>query len=207
MSYSAWIAPVIGAYLLGAIPWAYLVAKVVAGIDIRRHGSGNVGTANVVREVGWFPGLVVLVLDASKGAVAVLIARASGLGAEGEALCGAVAAIGHSYPVFLRFRGGKAVATSLGAFLLLQPLGALTALVSAGVALVITRYFSAASLCGTTVALMWTVAQFAGGSAPWAHVAFGLGVGTVIFLRHIPNIQRLLTGTERKIGLGRRHSP
>lgn len=199
MTVLVWTSAALLAFLLGAVPWAYLVAVLTAGVDIRRHGSGNVGTANVVRVVGWPAGLLVLILDVLKGVVAVGMARVLDLGPGGEALCGLLAAVGHSWTPFLGFKGGKAVATSLGAFLAMDASGALVALGVAGAVLAVSRYFSAASLSGTLVGLAWMLIGTVLGRVPLAYAGFAIAVCGLIFLRHIPNLRRIAAGTEPKV--------
>ncbi len=199
MNWPLWAVGALGAYLLGSIPWAYIVTRLARGVDIRQVGSGNVGTANVVRVVGWPAGLLVLVLDVLKGTGAVVLARVLGLGPEAQALFGFLAAVGHSWPTLLRFRGGKAVAVSLGAFFAMDPSGAFAALAVAGAVLVVTRYFSAASLAGTGAGLGWMLVNAALGKVPAAYAGFAVAVAVLIFYRHIPNLRRLRDGTERRV--------
>lgn len=182
------------AYLLGSIPFAFLLSR-QRGIDLRRSGSGNVGASNVLRTTGVRAAVLAMVLDAVKGAVAVLVAQvlSAGLAAAVVAACASV--VGHVYPIWLRFRGGKGVATAAGAFAVLAPsaMG-----VAAGVfllAVVITRFISVGSVAGAlTLVLVATL-----GDAPVA-VAIGASVSALIIVyRHRENFARLMAGTERRI--------
>ncbi len=120
---------IIGAYLLGAVPWAYLIARWRRGIDIRKHGSGNVGAANVLSAVSKRWSVAVTLLDIGKGALMVWIAQLVGLGVAAQVTVGIAAIIGHDWPVFLRFQGGRGVFTTLGVITILNPWLGLTALV------------------------------------------------------------------------------
>jgi glycerol-3-phosphate acyltransferase PlsY len=122
-----------------------------------------------------------------------------GLGPDGQAACGFLAAVGHSWTPFLRFQGGKAVATSLGAFLAMEPTGALFAVAVATAVFLATGYFSAASLSGTLVGMAWMVVAAVLGRVPVVYAAFGLALAGLIFFRHISNLRRILAGTERRV--------
>ena len=182
-------------YLLGSIPFSYLVAR-QRGVDVRTVGSGNVGATNVMRSVGRGAGLVAFVLDAAKGAVAALIAQRSGLGTAVASLAAVSAIVGHMYPVWLGFKGGKGVATGAGAFLPLAPLATGVALVVFAVTLAATRYVSLGSMLG---AVSLAVAAALGGAATpvWAAAA---SMALLIVWKHRANIQRLAAGTESRIG-------
>ena len=182
-------------YLAGSVPFAFLLAR-RAGIDVRFAGSGNVGAANVLRTAGAGRATLVMALDIAKGALAVALAYLSNAGAVTTAATGAAAVVGHIYPVWLRFHGGKGVAVAAGAFAVLTP--AATA-VACGLFLVIvraTRYISLGSIAAT-VALPPT-AWLAG--APAAVVASAAGTAGLIVFRHRANIRRLRAGTERRMG-------
>jgi glycerol-3-phosphate acyltransferase PlsY len=187
--------PVFLGYLAGSVPFAFLMAR-RAGVDVRVSGSGNVGAANVLRTAGARRGVVVLILDVAKGAAAVLVAYAvSGRGAS-AALTGAAAIVGHIYPVWLGFHGGKGVAVAAGVFSILAP--AATA-VSAALFLVTvgtTGYVSLGSVAATLA--LPPVAWLAGASRTVVLAAGG--TGTLILFRHRANLRRLLAGTERRIG-------
>ena len=183
---------VIGGYLLGSIPFGYVLPRLVRGDDIRRHGSGNVGASNVWRVYGRSLGIPVALLDVAKGFVPALV----GLELGGDwvgVLAGAAAMIGHARPVFLGFsKGGKMVATAGGVAFALAPLAALACLVVWLVTFVAFRYASLASML-TACALPFLCLAF---DAPWPVVGFAAvaAVGVVALHRH--NVRRLLAGTE-----------
>jgi len=185
-------------YLLGSIPFAWLLAKRVAGIDIRLIESGNVGAANAYRAAGPAVAIMVVALDLAKGACAVLIASRAGHGAGVQAASGVAAVVGHVFPVWLGFRGGKGVATACGAFAVLAPVA--TAL--AGLVFLTTvwwtRYVSLGSL-GAAVVLPPLAYYLA---APTAVVIGALICATIIVDRHRPNLARLQHGIERRLGRG-----
>jgi len=185
------------AYLIGSIPFSFLVARAFGVEDVRRVGSGNVGATNVLRNAGKAAGALALLLDIGKGAAATALA---GRLAPGEAALPAVAAvaavIGHMYPVWLRFEGGKGVATGLGALAPLVPKASLAALVAFAVVAAATRYVSLGSVGG---ALVLTTLVFAARGLDPVAVAAALIAALVVF-RHRSNLRRILWGTERRVG-------
>ncbi len=182
-------------YLAGSVPFAFLLAR-RAGIDVRVAGSGNVGAANVLRTTGAWRGVVVMALDVAKGAAAVLIVHLAAGGASLAALTGAAAIVGHIYPVWLRFHGGKGVAVAAGVFSVLAPLATGVAAALFFVTVWITRYVSLGSIAATLA--LPPVAWWAG--APRAVVLAAAGTGALILFRHRANLRRLRSGTERKMG-------
>lgn len=190
-------------YLLGSIPFGYIAGRVLRGIDIRDYGSGNVGATNVLRTLGTKAGIVVLLLDAAKGVAAVLgigslaIALSPDINpSAAKALCGAAAIIGHDWTLFLRFKGGKGVATGLGVFFSVGWLFALFSVVLFLVAVLATRHVSVGSLI---LAMCFPVSMLLAGKSAWF---LGLGLlwlVAVIYL-HRQNIRRLILGTESRIG-------
>jgi glycerol-3-phosphate acyltransferase PlsY len=186
------------AWLLGSIPFSYLVAR-RRGIDVREVGSGNVGATNVMRTVGKAAGLLAFALDFLKGAVASQIGLWTEPHGPLPALCAVLAVLGHMYPVWLRFRGGKGVATGAGAFLPLAPDATLAALATFAVVLAVTRYVSLASMAGT---LVLAFAAFLLG-APTPVVRAAAGMALLIVWKHRANLQRLSRGTESRIGARR----
>ena len=188
--------PVLFGYLAGSVPFAFLLAR-GAGIDVRLAGSGNVGAANVLRTTGaWRRAIAVMALDAAKGAAAVLVVHLGAGGASLAALTGAAAIVGHIYPVWLRFHGGKGVAVAAGVFSVLSPLGTGIAASLFLVTVMATRYVSLGSIAAT-VALP-PAAWWAG--APHAVVVAAAGTGALILFRHRANLRRLRLGTERRVG-------
>jgi glycerol-3-phosphate acyltransferase PlsY len=193
---------VVGAYLLGSVPFGLILSRAVAGVDVRQVGSGNIGATNVSRAAGKPLGIVTLLLDAAKAAVPVLLAIML-LAPEGSATMdrwvvavGLGAFFGHLFPVWLGFRGGKGVATALGLFLVLAPWPALAGVATFAAVVALTRIVSLGSLAGTAVCAGGTFAQY-GAASPicWA----GLAVTAAIALKHRGNIRRLLRGEERRI--------
>ena len=183
-------------YLLGSIPSGWLAGRWLKGIDLRELGSGSTGATNVLRQVGKGPALVVFLIDVGKGAAAVLVARALGLGDWIQVLAGLTALAGHIWPVWLGFKGGKAVATGLGLFLgLAWPVG----LASFGVFLLTLWLFRIVSLSSVLAAV----------SLPLLMISFS-GIGSYILIalvamglvlwRHRSNLARILEGSEPKVG-------
>jgi acyl phosphate:glycerol-3-phosphate acyltransferase len=200
---------VLGSYLLGAIPFGWIVAR-ARGVDILRVGSGNIGATNVARTVGLGYGVLVFLLDFAKGAVPVVLVRWLDLPAEvgmpphGLAVIAGVAAfLGHLFPVYLGFRGGKGVATGAGVAVALVPVITLIALACWGLTLAITRYVSIASLLGAALVFLLQVVWT---PAPWGNdeiviTLFCLFGAALVFLRHASNIRRLFDGTEPRLGV------
>jgi glycerol-3-phosphate acyltransferase PlsY len=187
--------PVLLGYLAGSVPFAYLLAR-RAGIDVRVAGSGNVGAANVLRTTGAWRGVAVMALDVTKGAAAVLVAYLVAGTASIAAVTGAAAIVGHIYPVWLRFHGGKGVAVAAGVFCVLAPIATGIAAALFLVTVWLTRYISLGSIAAT-IAL--PPAAWVSGS-PRGVVLAAAGSGTLILFRHRANLRRLFAGTERKMG-------
>jgi glycerol-3-phosphate acyltransferase PlsY len=183
-------------YLLGSIPFALLVARRVGGVDVRFAGSGNVGAANVLRTTNRQAALIVVLLDLAKGSAAVWMAAALGAGDAGRAATGLAAVLGHIYPVWLRFRGGKGVAVTCGAFTVLAPLATGIAVVLFTGIIWITRYVSLGSL--TAVLALPPLIDATGGAPVLVQAA--AAVAAVIVFRHRGNLRRLVSGTERRLG-------
>src|SRR5947207_6056257 len=190
------------AYLLGAIPFGFLLAKWKTGGDVRTSGSGNIGATNVMRTSGRAAGIATLLLDIGKGYLAVWIAgRLTGEDAAWMSAAALAVMAGHAYPVFLGFRGGKAVATMVGAFLCLTP-GALAAEVVVFVGVVAwTRHISMGSIIGaaTLPLAIWLILK-----APLPEVLASILAGAFVIYKHSSNIQRLRMGTENVFSLGAR---
>jgi glycerol-3-phosphate acyltransferase PlsY len=183
-------------YLAGSVPFAFLLAR-RRGVDVRVAGSGNVGAANVMRTTGAGRAVVVMALDVAKGAAAVLAVQLSADSAWVAALTGAAAIVGHIYPVWLKFHGGKGVAVAAGVFSVLAPIGTGIAASLFLITVWLTRYISLGSIAAT-VALP-PVAWWSG--APPAVVIAAAGTGALILFRHRANVVRLRAGTERKMGV------
>ncbi|MCS7235564.1 MAG: glycerol-3-phosphate 1-O-acyltransferase PlsY [Armatimonadota bacterium] len=185
----------LAAYLLGSVPTGLWVVRAVLGVDVRQLGSGNTGTTNVYRVAGPWVGAVVLLLDAAKGALPVLASGALGLGAGWTVAAGLSSVVGHNWSVFLGFRGGKGVATSLGALTALSPTAAAVAVVVWGTAVVVTRYASVGSL----LAMLSVPVTLLARGEPGAHVALGAALAALGIWRHRSNLRRLREGTELKV--------
>jgi acyl phosphate:glycerol-3-phosphate acyltransferase len=189
------------AYLIGAIPVGFIVGRLSGGVDIRRAGSGNIGATNVLRTLGRWPAVITLVGDVVKGALAVTVARAVIAAPWGAALGAVLAVVGNCWPVFLRFRGGKGVATGFGAFLALVPWATAPA---ALVWIVVTASFRLVSLASVMACLCLPLGTALLGR-PRAEVAAAAIAAVIIILRHHANIRRLTQGREPR--LGERASP
>ncbi|WP_050029689.1 glycerol-3-phosphate 1-O-acyltransferase PlsY [Verrucomicrobium sp. BvORR034] len=207
-----WVAAIIAialAYLSGSLPFGYW-AGLMKGVDIRKHGSGNIGATNVIRVLGKKTGIPVFVLDMLKGLLPTLFAQAwlSSLGASSTmvttvaVLCAAASVIGHSFTFWLGFKGGKGVATSAGAFLGLAPWALLVAFVVWLVLFFTTRYVALASI-GAAISLpisMYVIMLIGGGLNVGAYIllALGLVMGILVVVRHRSNIKRMMSGTESR---------
>jgi acyl phosphate:glycerol-3-phosphate acyltransferase len=196
----------VAAYLLGSVPVGYLLIRIFRHQDIRQAGSGNIGATNVLRSGGKVLGAVTFLLDVLKGCSAVWLgALLGGLLAPDasplnmKALAALFAVLGHVYPVWLHFRGGKGVSTAFGVFLVASPWAALAAISIFIVVLAISHYVSLASILGAASfpALAW---HFALGARPPFFIAVQVAVALLIIAKHHQNIRRLFTGTESRFG-------
>jgi glycerol-3-phosphate acyltransferase PlsY len=203
------IASLILAYLLGSIPFGYLIVKLRSGADIRRTGSGGTGATNVSRKAGKAAGVVTLALDALKGAAAVLVARwLTGETGTPWVVAGAaaLAVVGHCFPVWLKFKAGKGVATGLGVFLAIVPWAVLAA---AAVFIVIvwrTRYVSLGSIIAAAFMPLWVLLMslWIEPVSDFAPIMTALcAVAAVIIFKHSENIKRLMAGEENKFGMAK----
>jgi glycerol-3-phosphate acyltransferase PlsY len=190
------VLPVILGYGVGSLPVGYLVANWLKGIDLRRVGSGNVGAANVYRTAGLAVALLVVGLDLAKGASSVALALRVTSGPVGPVAAGVAAIVGHVYPIWLRFQGGKGVATACGVFWMVAPLA--TA-IAGGVFIAVvwmTRYVSLGSVVATAVLppIAWITHE------PLPVIAASIAAALLIIQRHRGNIARLQEGTERRLG-------
>lgn len=209
------LAVVVSAYLIGSIPFSYLVVRMLAGADIRQHGSRNVGATNVARTFGKWPGIIALILDISKGYAVIVLARwlvarpewpfeaaASGGPMQSRefwvALAGLIAVLAHMFPVWLRFHGGKGVATAAGVFLALDPVVIAGAMIVFLIVLLTARFVSLASIL--TAASIPLFFHFLANGAPFWRVVLSIPVSIAIILKHHSNIGRLVRGEERRMG-------
>ncbi len=193
------------AYLIGSIPFGLLLAKLLAGRDIRKSGSGNIGATNVARVVGPAAGVLTLVLDAAKGAFAVwLVGHFTDFRATPIMLAGVAALLGHCYPGWLKFKGGKGVAPALGVFLALAPLAAVGDLMVFIVVVLLWRYVSLGSVSAAAAMPLLVYFLWAPGHAPPLVVTFGtLFAAALVISKHDANLQRLVDGTEPKFSFGK----
>jgi len=204
----SYIVGIIISYLIGGIPFGYLIA-VAKGIDIRTQGSGNIGATNVGRVLGKKYGLIIFILDMLKGFIVVFFVPAvvssavnvpTTIGNLLVILCGFCAVLGHAFPVYLKFKGGKAVATSFGVFIWLVPLSIAIAFGVWLLTVIVTRYVSLGSMIGSTalaVAIVVVVDSPFGDNVYLT--AMSVAVAILIIARHTSNIQRIIAGTEKKV--------
>ena len=188
------------AYILGSIPNALWIGKVFKGIDVREHGSKNTGSTNAARVLGAKLGILTLILDISKGAIPTLIATMLLESSISVILVGICAILGHSFSIFMKFKGGKAVATTVGVFIVLVPGAILLAAVIFFLVFGITRYVSLSSMIGAISLPIWIVLFYK--NIPLT--IFGIIIAILIIVRHKSNIQRLLNGTESKFSINKK---
>jgi len=207
----SFIGLIILGYLIGSIPVGFILGKLARGIDIREHGSGNIGMTNVMRILGVRAGVFVFFADIAKGAAAValawaILAYSPNMVVWGQVAGGAAAIVGHSWPIYIGFKGGRGIATGFGAVLVLSwPVG-LIAFTVFLLVVGLSRYVSLGSILGALTMLLamipfvvldvWSFGHF-------AYIVFGLVVVPIVIFRHRDNIRRLLSGTESKIGSSR----
>ena len=188
------------AYLLGSIPWGYFFLHWRRGLDIRDHGSGRTGMSNVLRTAGGRVAAAVLLLDLSKGMLVVLLSREL-IGTTGaEVFAGLLALIGHNWPVFLNFRGGRGIATGLGGLSVMAPIPAAIAAAAFIPVTLISRYLSLGSITGVVTAFLSLLALILIGMYSSTYIWYAFIGGGIILWQHRDNIQRLLQGTERRLG-------
>ncbi|TDX52895.1 glycerol-3-phosphate 1-O-acyltransferase PlsY [Orenia marismortui] len=185
-------------YLLGSIPFALIVVRLVKGVDIRKYGSGNIGATNAFRLLGLSMGILVALLDIGKGFLAVSIARIFFPDQSLILLLAGLAAIaGHNWPIFLKFNGGRGVATSVGVLISLSPKAVLITFLVWIIIVVTTQYVSLASITG---AILIPILMLLFGQDKFVLI-FTLLISIFVIYRHLPNIKRLLSGTENKVSL------
>lgn len=203
---------VLAAYLTGSVPFGLLTARYAKGIDIRREGSGNIGATNVGRVLGAKWGLCVLVLDAAKGIIPTALYPLAVL-ENGDprilhigVACGLCAVVGHMFPCWLRFRGGKGVATALGVVLVLEPGSTLIAFAGFAITFALWRIVSLSSVLaaiGFLIAVLWTLWPSPFSADTWSLATFAIAVPMLIIIRHRGNLARLLRGEEPRYQTGR----
>jgi glycerol-3-phosphate acyltransferase PlsY len=191
---------ILGGYLLGGIPWGLLLGRWLRGVDIRRHGSGKTGATNAARTLGWRISALVFALDLLKGVLAVLVARWLTGEPVIEALAGVAAVAGHCWSPYIRFGGGRGVATGIGGALAVAPWALLLMAPAGLVAIRLTRYVSLGSIIGACMVPVAIIVGALLGFVPAAYVLYGVLGAAIIVGKHHDNIRRLLAGTERKLG-------
>jgi glycerol-3-phosphate acyltransferase PlsY len=189
------------AYLLGSIPFGLLIVKLSAGRDIREVGSGNIGAANVARNAGKFAGVATLLLDAAKGYFAVWLAgHFTGSNIRWMMIAAMCAVVGHIFPVWLKLRGGKGVATGLGVIIQISWHAAVLAIALWIIVVFFWHYASLGSIAAAAGLPVFVYVMYQRGFAPPDIVTFGVTfISCLVLIKHIPNIQRLLTGEEPRI--------
>lgn len=191
----------LGCYLLGSISFAVVLVRLFRGVDVREQGSGNAGATNVLRTAGKRLGAATLLLDAAKGALAVFLMRLVTYDPRWLGAAAVVAVLGHMFPVFFGFKGGKGVATAIGAYMVLAPLPVLTVIGVFFLVVLATRFVSLASITAACLLPLVLRLLFA---APDATVASAAALAVLIVVSHRSNIRRLLSGTEGRLGDNRK---
>ncbi|HUC54846.1 MAG TPA: glycerol-3-phosphate 1-O-acyltransferase PlsY [Candidatus Cybelea sp.] len=194
------------AYLLGSIPFGLLLGKLFGGADVRKAGSGNIGATNVTRVVGPLAGILTLVFDTAKGAAAVWLAgRVTNESAKWMIMAGFAVLLGHCFPVWLKCKGGKGVATALGVFLALSPLAALSALLLFILCVAYWRYVSLGSVAAAAAMPLLIYFLWAPRYAPPMVINLGtLAIAALVIYKHDANLQRLVEGTEPRFSFGKK---
>jgi glycerol-3-phosphate acyltransferase PlsY len=197
-----WIGVLVLGYILGSVPFGFLIVRWVRGIDIREIGSGRTGGTNVLRAAGWKMALSVIVMDIMKGTLAVLVARWLDGPPLVQALAGVMAIVGHNYSIFLRFRGGAGAMTAVGGAMALWLWSSVILLLAGLVVVLSTRYASMGSITLALLIPIILAIRAAMGLGPWDYLTYGLLAALLIVWTLRPNIQRLLRGEERRVDLG-----
>ncbi|HEX9457245.1 MAG TPA: glycerol-3-phosphate 1-O-acyltransferase PlsY [Candidatus Acidoferrum sp.] len=192
------------AYILGSIPFGLILAKLFGGTDVRKGGSGNIGATNVARVIGPVAGILTLILDVAKGSAAVLLAARLSQDSATWMMIAALAALaGHCFPIWLKFKGGKGVATAAGMFLVLCPLAFLGSVILFVLVVTFWRYVSLASISAAAAMPLLMYFLWAPRHAPPLVITFGsLAAAVLIVCKHAGNIRRLVQGVEPKFSFG-----
>ena len=203
---------VIAAYLLGSIGFAVIFTKIFVKTDIRESGSGNAGTTNVMRVGGFLPGALTFICDALKGFVACYLGKlvfayafdSIEWGIYGAFLCGVACMLGHVFPIFFQFRGGKGIATSVGIFAVCCPIAIICGLVVFALGVLITKIVSISSMAATVTVVTLAIIFYNREALFWPQAVLALVMGIIVVLKHIENIKRLINGSENKISVRRK---
>ncbi len=185
-------------YLLGNLSWGIILSKLFGNIDIRRHGSGNAGTTNVLRTLGWLPSALTLIGDVLKAWFAAWLGGKIA-GDAGLMVGGACAVAGHNWPIFLGLRGGKGIASSLGVLLAFHPMIGLLLVIGQLAVVIITGYMSLASVINACLTPVWTIIFMRGHSNYWLYVLFSFILAALALYSHRANIRRLRSGEENRL--------
>lgn len=202
---ATYIIATIIAYLLGSISFSVIISKKMAGFDVREKGSGNAGSTNVLRTVGKKAAILTLICDCLKGIVAILIAVLASKIVKGTdagllvQLAGVAVVIGHTFPIFFKFKGGKGVATSLGVLLIINWQIGLICLVFALTLMALTRFVSLGSVSAAILFPILTIFIQENYIVPGNYIIFGVVLAAIVVFNHRANVKRLLTGTENKL--------
>jgi len=193
---------IILSYLIGSVSFGYLLGKYGRGIDVREHGSGNVGTTNILRTLGFLPAALVLILDMAKGLVPVLLGSWLTGDSTIAMVCGIFAVLGHNWPLWFGLRGGRGIATSLGVILAFNPLAFVIIFIFGLAIIFIFRYVSLASVIGSAFfpLILWVLRGSATLETGRDVILLSILLSALAIGRHKDNIGRLLKGTERKVG-------
>jgi glycerol-3-phosphate acyltransferase PlsY len=189
-----WLLLILLCYLIGSVPFSFIFSRLLGGVDIRARGTGNVGATNVFRTLGIKIALLSLLGDLLKGVLAAWLGLTFG-GIGLAALCTVAVVTGHCWPIFLGFRGGKGVATSAGAILVLMPLIGVIAAVTFVTVIAVSRFVSLGSVCAAVLFPVLILVM----NEPWQYLMMGLVMSGMVLFRHRTNIERLRKGTEKKI--------
>lgn len=207
------IVTVIVAYLLGSISFAIIFANAFTKKDVRTVGSGNAGATNVLRNIGVLPGVLTFLCDALKGLAAVLLGKFVfeyihlcgeewALGIYGAYVCGLFCMLGHVFPIFHQFRGGKGVATSVGIFAICCPIAIISGVSVFAIITALSKLVSLGSVCATVVVVTLSLVFHDNAALFWPQAVCAVLMGIIVITKHSSNIKRLINGTESKLGKG-----
>ena len=188
------------AYLLGSVSWGYILLQLKMGVDVREYGSGRTGMSNVLRTGGVKSAAVVLTLDIAKGVVAVVIARTVIATDGAEVAAALIVLVGHNWPVFLRFKGGRGILTALGGLALMVPVAAIVATATFLAITALSRYISLGSVVGVVIGALAIMALALSGVNSATYMVYGFIACAMIVWQHRDNIQRIRDGNERRLG-------